>query len=107
MHIHKGLFKKLHKKEMLYASLFYRMERTALFKIIVIIEIKIDATIARPNESMWKPSRKFSVSINTPALITNKNKPNVKIVIGSVNIINKGFTRTFKIDKINPASKAV
>ena len=89
------------------ASPFYRIERTALFKTIVIIEIKMDATIASPKESIWKPSRKFSVSINTPALITSKNNPKLKIVIGSVKMINKGFTRTFKIDKINPASKAV
>ena len=33
------------------------------------------------------------------ALITNKNKPKVKMVIGKVKIINIGFTKTFKMAK--------
>lgn len=85
----------------------YRIERTALFNTIVIIDIKMDAKNAAPNPSMVNPSKKLAVNIKTPALMTNKNSPKLKIVIGRVKMINSGFTRTFKIDKINPASNAV
>ena len=43
-----------------------------------------------------KPSINLSASSIIKALTTNKNKPNVRIVIGKVNIINSGFTNTFK-----------
>lgn len=78
-----------------------------MFRTIVIIEIKIDAKIAILKLSIENPFKKFAVSIKTPALITNKNNPKLKIVIGSVKIINSGLTRTLSIDKTNPASKAV
>jgi len=51
------------------------------------------------------PSIKLSASRIIKALITNKNNPNVKIVIGSVRITKSGLTKTFKmannIEKIN------
>ena len=43
-----------------------------------------------------KPSINLSASIIIKAFTTNKNKPNVRIVIGKVNIIKSGFTNTFK-----------
>ena len=43
------------------------------------------------------PSIKLSASRIIKALITNKNNPNVKIVIGNVRIIKRGLTKIFKI----------
>lgn len=44
-----------------------------------------------------KPSINLSANNMIKALITNKNNPKVKMVIGSVKMISKGFTKTFKI----------
>jgi ABC-type branched-subunit amino acid transport system substrate-binding protein len=46
-----------------------------------------------------KPSINLSANIIINALITNKNKPKVKMVIGKVKIIRIGFTKTFKMAK--------
>jgi len=46
-----------------------------------------------------KPSISLSANNMINALITNKNKPNVRMVIGNVKIINNGFTKTFKMAK--------
>ncbi len=42
-----------------------------------------------------KPSTKLEAIKIINAFITNKNKPNVNIVIGRVNKIKTGFTKTF------------
>ena len=41
------------------------------------------------------------------AFITNKNKPNVKNVIGMVSIINKGLTKLFNTAKTIATKQAV
>jgi hypothetical protein len=41
------------------------------------------------------------------ALITNKNSPKVRIVIGKVKITKMGFTIKFKIDKTTATKIAV
>jgi len=46
-----------------------------------------------------KPSINLSASSIIKAFTTNKNKPNVRIVIGKVKIIRSGFTNTFKTAK--------
>ncbi len=47
------------------------------------------------------------VIISVNALMINRNKPNVSIVIGNVKITKIGFTRMFNSDKIKLASTAV
>ena len=44
------------------------------------------------NPDTANPSTRLSASIIIKALITNKNRPNVIIVIGNVKMINIGFT---------------
>ena len=48
-------------------------------------------------ESTLKPPTIFEHNKMIMALITNKNNPNVKIVIGSVRITKSGLTKTFKL----------
>lgn len=45
------------------------------------------------------PSIKLSANKMIKALIINKNKPNVTMVIGKVKITNMGFTNKFRTDK--------
>lgn len=54
-----------------------------------------------------KPSTKWSQSRIIAALITNKNKPNVKIVTGNVNKTKIGFTKKFNNPKTIATVKAV
>src|SRR5690625_7372889 len=66
-----------------------------------------DAIIAVPKPSITnEASIKPCVIISVMALMTNRNRPSVKNVIGNVKIINIGFTSTFKMDKIKLASIA-
>ena len=51
---------------------------------------------AHQKPSTWKPLTSFSAKIIINALITNKNKPKVKSVIGIVRIVKIGFTIVFK-----------
>ena len=53
------------------------------------------------------PSINLSANKIIRALITNRNKPNVKMVIGSVRITNIGLTNKFKIDKTTATIIAV
>ncbi len=53
------------------------------------------------------PSINLSASKIISALITNRNKPNVIMVIGSVRITNIGLTNKFKIDKTTATIIAV
>ena len=45
-----------------------------------------------------KPSIKLSANTIISPLTTNKNKPSVKIVMGSVSIIKMGLTNRFNIE---------
>lgn len=51
---------------------------------------------AQKNPSTLMPSINLSAMIMMSALMTKRNKPSVKTVMGRVNNISKGFTRTFK-----------
>ena len=53
------------------------------------------------------PSINLSANNIISALITNKNKPKVIIVIGSVRMTNIGFTNKFKIDSTTATITAV
>ncbi len=67
----------------------------------------IAATMAKPNPSMLNEFPiKACVSINVIALITNKNNPSDRIVIGSVNTTRIGFTTKLTIAKIKLARSA-
>lgn len=46
-----------------------------------------------------KPSINLSANKIINAFITNRNNPNVNIVIGNVKMINNGFTSTFNTAK--------
>lgn len=54
-----------------------------------------------------KPSINLSTNNMIKAFMTNKNNPNVKMVIGSVKMISKGFTKTFKTAKTKATIKGV
>lgn len=54
-----------------------------------------------------KPSISLSANNIIKALITNKNNPKVKIVIGSVKSIKIGLTKTFKTAKTRATIKGV
>lgn len=72
------------------------------------IDIKITTNNAIPNPEISNELPIIlSVNNNVIAFITNKNKPNDKIVIGSVNRINNGRTKIFRIDSIKLAITAV
>jgi len=76
-------------------------------KIIFVIDIIIAIRKAIPKLWISKLSPiSLSVISNVMALITNKNIPNVNMVIGKVKIINIGRTNTFKIDSIKLAVSA-
>lgn len=63
-----------------------------------------DASRAIPNPSISNELPIIpSVISSVMALITNRNKPRVKIVTGRVKIMSMGFTKTFNIDKIKLA----
>lgn len=75
---------------------------------MVMIEIKIDAITAVPKPSIAKEGPKSAcVIINVIALMTIRNSPNVKIVIGKVKMIKSGFSNTFNIAKMILARIAV
>lgn len=50
------------------------------------------------NPSTEKPSTNLSAKRIIDALIINKNKPRVSMVIGSVSMTNKGFTTVFRTE---------
>lgn len=97
----------------LYDPLFKRycylnVSRTKLFNNNVIIEITIEAIIAVPNPSMTNDEPIIAwVIISVTALMTNKNKPNDKTVIGSVKKIRIGFIIALIIDNTILARIAV
>jgi hypothetical protein len=63
--------------------------------------MKMEARRAVPKPSILKASPIIAWAIiNVTALMTNKNVPRVKTVIGNVNNIRNGFTKTFNTDKI-------
>ena len=62
------------------------------------IDNRILNKIAHQILSTEKPLINLSAKRIIAALITNKNNPNVTIVIGNVSITNNGFTNKFKID---------
>lgn len=53
------------------------------------------------------PSINLSAKSIIKALITNRNRPKVMIVIGKVKIISIGFTNRFKMDKTRATITAV
>jgi hypothetical protein len=54
---------------------------------------------AHKNPSTRNPCTNLPASRTMMALITNRNKPNVRIVMGKVKMISRGFTNTFRIAK--------
>ncbi len=74
-----------------------------VFKIVIIMAAKI----AIPNPSITKADPiNAAVNLNVIALMTNRNRPNVIIVTGSVKNTNIGRTIKFKIDRMILAKKA-
>lgn len=57
--------------------------------------------------AILKPSIKYPAVKMMEALITNKNKPSVRMVTGKVSIINSGFTVASKIASIIATISAV
>jgi hypothetical protein len=64
-------------------------------------------SMAVQNELTSNPSTKLSQSKIMTALMTNKNKPNVKKVTGKVNNTNMGFTKKFNNPRTMATVKAV
>ena len=91
------------------AAFYFSLDgsKTAFWIIKFTIDMMTDTRMAVPkpaisNESPMKPS----VIINVIALITNRNRPSVRTVTGSVNMMRMGFTRMFKIDSMKLAPMA-
>jgi hypothetical protein len=57
--------------------------------------------------STIKPDSMDDANIMIIALITSRNNPKVRIVMGMVSITNTGLTTTFRSDKTIAASRAV
>lgn len=69
--------------------------------MVLAMDMMTEMKRAIPNPDSSKASPiKLSVSNRVMALITNRKKPNVKIVNGKVKMISNGRTNTFKMDKI-------
>jgi hypothetical protein len=62
---------------------------------------------AVPKESIVNPSTNLLHNNTIPALITNKNKPNVKTVIGKVKKTKIGFKKVFSKPKTTATITAV
>lgn len=70
--------------------------------------MRIEAMIAVPKPSITKEVlNNACVIMSVIALITMRNNPNVRIVIGKVKITSNGLSNTFKIAKITLARIAV
>ncbi len=72
----------------------------------VIKESKRLKIMAVKNPSTLKPSTNFSAKIMMMALITNKNRPKEKMVMGIVRIVKMGLTTAFKKAKTTATIKA-
>ena len=62
---------------------------------------------AHKNPSTWNPETNFPARRTIKTLMTSKNIPKVRIVIGKVKIIRIGFTMAFKIPSIKTKINAV
>lgn len=62
---------------------------------------------AQKKPSTFIPSINLSAMMMMSALITNRKRPNVSMVIGSVNMINIGLTIAFNTDSTNANMIAV
>lgn len=57
--------------------------------------------------SMWNPLTIFETIIKNTAFITNENKPSVRILIGRVRIVIRGFINAFMIPNTIATTSAV
>src|SRR5258708_36649466 len=64
-------------------------------------------TRAQPTDFTWKPLTRLSASNIIMALITNKNRPSVRMVTGRVTRISNGFIKKFNTDSTNATTSAV
>ena len=71
------------------------------------METKILNNIADKIPDTSNPGTIFEASNTNKALITKKNNPRVRIVIGNVKITKIGLTKTFKTPKTIATNKAV
>lgn len=86
---------------------FYVLFKMVAFKIRFSMDMRKAMSKAKPNPSMTKPSPTIlCVMINMKALITNRNKPSVRIVAGNVNKISRGRTRILTSAKMKLAKMA-
>lgn len=69
------------------------------------IMIAVNNAIPKPLISNELPIR-LSVSISVTALMTNRNKPRLRIVTGKVRRIKNGRTRIFRTDRMKLAPTA-
>lgn len=61
---------------------------------------------AHKNPLIWKPGIIHSTSKAKSALITSKNNPKVRIVIGKVNMTSNGLMKMLTTPKISAAKNA-
>lgn len=73
----------------------------------LIIEINKLNNTAHQKPSTVNPGTMWLVKSISKALITKRNKPNVRIVIGKVKIIKIGFKKTFRKESTIATAKAV
>lgn len=67
----------------------------------------MEARMAVPKDSILKPSIKLEAIDKRMALMTNKNKPRVRMVTGKVRRISSGFTRRLRSAKTRATMTAV
>src|SRR5882724_10024507 len=79
----------------------------SLYKIDVRMDNNRLNKSAHPKPSTRNPFTKFAVSRTMAALMTKRNRPNVKIVIGKVRMIRMGFSNALRMASTNENTRAV
>jgi hypothetical protein len=77
------------------------------FKMLEMIEMTTEATIAVQKEDISKPGTIFEAIIRITAFITNVKRPRVIMVAGSVRKVSIGLRTAFKIPRTTASIRAL
>jgi hypothetical protein len=85
------------------------------YSLFVVMPLNIDVAIdskrlkinAHQKPSIVNPGTSLLARMIIKALITNRNNPNVTMVIGRVRSTRSGFSKAFKMANTNAKTKAV
>lgn len=88
-------------------DMIYFFSKTVFWMIKLTIDMMKARINASPNPDILKESPIMAdVIMSVKALMTNKNKPNVRIVAGNVKIIKMGLTSILRIERTKLATIA-